>query len=110
MRIGLSGLPLIKHYELGECIKEAADRLGRKTVVIASGDLSHKCSAASLYALIVLTIFFSSPLPISGMISGGGGTINAAAIPMYLSSSLWRKKNGRPVPHELDVPPELDIE
>ena len=21
-----------------------------------------------------------------------------------------RKKNGRPVPHELDVPPELDIE
>ncbi len=42
VRIGLSGLPLVKHYELGECIKEAADRLGRKTVVIASGDLSHK--------------------------------------------------------------------
>ena len=42
VRIGLSGLPLVKHYELGECIKEAANRLGRKTVVIASGDLSHR--------------------------------------------------------------------
>ena len=42
VRIGLSGLPLVKHYELGECIKEAAERLGRKTVVIASGDLSHR--------------------------------------------------------------------
>ena len=42
VRIGLSGLPLVKHYELGECIKEAAGRLGRKTVVVASGDLSHR--------------------------------------------------------------------
>jgi len=42
VRIGLSGLPLIRHYELGECIREAARRLGRKTVVIASGDLSHR--------------------------------------------------------------------
>lgn len=42
VRIGLSGLPLVKHYELGECIKEAAKRLNRKTVVVASGDLSHR--------------------------------------------------------------------
>lgn len=42
VRIGLSGLPLTKHYELGECIKEAAESLGRKTVLIASGDLSHR--------------------------------------------------------------------
>ena len=41
VRIGLSGLPLMKHYELGECIKEAARRLGRKTAVVARGDLSH---------------------------------------------------------------------
>ena len=42
VRIGLSGLPLTKHYELGECIKETARRLGRRTVIVASGDLSHR--------------------------------------------------------------------
>lgn len=42
VRIGLSGLPLTRHYELGECIKETAGRLRRKTVIIASGDLSHR--------------------------------------------------------------------
>ena len=42
VRIGLSGLPLTRHYELGECIKEAAERLHRKTVIVASGDLSHR--------------------------------------------------------------------
>ncbi len=42
VRIGLSGLPLVRHYELGECIREAVVRLNRKTVIIASGDLSHR--------------------------------------------------------------------
>lgn len=42
VRVGLSGLPLIRHYELGQCIQETADALNRKTVVIASGDLSHR--------------------------------------------------------------------
>lgn len=42
VRIGLSGLPLTAHYRLGQCIKETAQTLGRNTVVIASGDLSHK--------------------------------------------------------------------
>lgn len=42
MRIGLSGLPLAAHYRLGQCIQTAAQMLGRNTVVIASGDLSHK--------------------------------------------------------------------
>lgn len=42
VRIGLSGLPLTKHYELGQCIKKAAELLERNTVVIGSGDLSHK--------------------------------------------------------------------
>lgn len=41
VRIGLSGLPLIRHYELGQMIKETADFLGRRIVLIASGDLSH---------------------------------------------------------------------
>lgn len=42
VRIGLSGLSLATHYRLGQCIKEAALTLGRNTVLIASGDLSHK--------------------------------------------------------------------
>ena len=42
VRIGLSGLPLTAHYRLGQCIRETAQSLGRNTVVIASGDLSHK--------------------------------------------------------------------
>lgn len=42
VRVGLSGLPLEDHYRLGMMIKEAAERLGRRTVYIASGDLSHK--------------------------------------------------------------------
>lgn len=39
--VGLSGLPLTVHYRLGQAIKETAENLGRRTVVIASGDLSH---------------------------------------------------------------------
>lgn len=39
--IGLSGLPLSMHYHFGQAIRKAVDGLGRKTVIIASGDLSH---------------------------------------------------------------------
>lgn len=42
VRIGLSGLGADLHYRLGKCIKKAAETLGRDTVVLASGDLSHK--------------------------------------------------------------------
>lgn len=49
VRIGLSGLSLTQHYELGQCIKEAAERLGRKVVLIASGDLSHRLKADGPY-------------------------------------------------------------
>ena len=42
VRIGLSGLPLSKHYELGQCIRKTAELLGRDIAVIGSGDLSHK--------------------------------------------------------------------
>ena len=41
MIIGLSGLPLIKHYELGIYLNKAIEKLNRKVVLIASGDLSH---------------------------------------------------------------------
>lgn len=42
VRIGLSGLPLARHYELGQCIRKAAEMLDRNVVVIGSGDLSHR--------------------------------------------------------------------
>lgn len=40
--IGLSGLGADVHYRLGEKIAETAEKLGRRVVFIASGDLSHK--------------------------------------------------------------------
>lgn len=49
VRIGLSGLPLITHYQLGQCIAEAAEELNRKTAIIASGDLSHKLTREGPY-------------------------------------------------------------
>ena len=42
VRIGLSGLPLADHYRLGMYIRQVAEDLGRNTVIVASGDLSHK--------------------------------------------------------------------
>ena len=42
IRVGLSGLPLTDHYRLGQIICDAAEHAGRRTVIVASGDLSHK--------------------------------------------------------------------
>ena len=42
VRIGLSGLSLADHYAFGQIIQQAVNSTGRKTVFIASGDLSHK--------------------------------------------------------------------
>ncbi|CRZ35656.1 uncharacterized protein (TIGR00296 family)/AmmeMemoRadiSam system protein A/AmmeMemoRadiSam system protein B [Herbinix hemicellulosilytica] len=42
VRIGLSGLSVLDHYRLGRCIKEISDKLNRRIVFVASGDLSHK--------------------------------------------------------------------
>lgn len=42
VRIGLSGLSLPIHYHLGRCIEKTADKLNRRIVLVASGDLSHK--------------------------------------------------------------------
>ncbi|WP_026522468.1 AmmeMemoRadiSam system protein A [Butyrivibrio sp. VCB2001] len=42
VRIGLSGLSLPMHYEMGQIIAEAVARTGVRAVYVASGDLSHK--------------------------------------------------------------------
>ena len=49
VRIGLSGLPLTEHYRLGQIIKKAVENTGRKTVYVASGDLSHKLQTYGPY-------------------------------------------------------------
>ena len=42
VRIGLSGLDATMHYRLGKCIKKVSEEFDRDTVIVASGDLSHK--------------------------------------------------------------------
>lgn len=49
VRIGLSGFPPLAHYRLGQCVAEAVDKLGRRAVFVASGDLSHKLKADGPY-------------------------------------------------------------
>ena len=49
VRIGLSGLPLSEHYRLGQLIARAAGETGRRIVLIASGDLSHKLQTYGPY-------------------------------------------------------------
>ena len=51
VRIGLSGLPLTDHYQLGQKILEAVEKTDRRVVLIASGDLSHKLKKDGPYGL-----------------------------------------------------------
>ncbi len=41
VRISISGLSFREHYAFGRCVKESIEALGRKAVIVASGDLSH---------------------------------------------------------------------
>ena len=49
VRMGLSGLPALDHYRLGQCVARAVDRLGRRAIFVASGDLSHRLKAEGPY-------------------------------------------------------------
>ncbi len=49
VRLGISGLTLADHYRLGMMIKQVSDKLGRRTVYVASGDLSHKLKESGPY-------------------------------------------------------------
>ncbi len=49
VRISISGLSSITHYNFGKCINKAVAKLGRKCVFVASGDLSHKLLASGPY-------------------------------------------------------------
>ena len=52
VRIGLSGEPLKTHFALGQAVRDAAKRLGRRIVWIGSGDLSHKLQASGPYGFV----------------------------------------------------------
>lgn len=60
VRLGLSGLPVTDHYKLGRCIKETADKLNRKIVIVASGDLSHRLKEDGPYGFAKEGIEFDS--------------------------------------------------
>lgn len=49
VRIAISGLSVLHHYLLGHIINEVSNKLGRKTAIIASGDLSHRLLADGPY-------------------------------------------------------------
>ena len=49
VRVSISGLSALEHYRFGMCISSAVRQLGRKAVLIASGDLSHKLKAEGPY-------------------------------------------------------------
>ena len=52
LRIGLSGFSPLEHYRLGQCIAGAVDKLGRRAVFVASGDLSHKLKDDGPYGYV----------------------------------------------------------
>lgn len=49
VRIGLSGLSMTDHYRLGRYIVNTAEKLNRRIVVVASGDLSHRLKEEGPY-------------------------------------------------------------
>ena len=49
VRIGISGLSFLDHYRLGKMIARVSGKLGRRTVFVASGDLSHRLKADGPY-------------------------------------------------------------
>ena len=49
IRVSASGLSREEHYRFGMLLAQTAEELGRKTVVIASGDLSHRLTRDGPY-------------------------------------------------------------
>lgn len=62
VRTGLSGLSMNDHYRFGMCIRDAAEKLGKKVVLIASGDLSHKVRAEGPYGYAAEGVQFDSEI------------------------------------------------
>lgn len=52
VRISISGLSRLTHYDLGKCLFDAADKTDKSVVIVASGDLSHKLKDDGPYGFI----------------------------------------------------------
>jgi len=62
VRLGLSGLSFTDHYKLGKCIAESANKLNRRVVFVASGDLSHKLKEDGPYGFAKEGVSFDQEL------------------------------------------------
>lgn len=51
VRVAISGLSPLTHYRFGKCIAEVAKESGKRVVMVASGDLSHKLKKDGPYGL-----------------------------------------------------------
>lgn len=51
VRVAPSRLSPLTHYRFGKCIAEAAEESGKRVVMVASGDLSHKLKTDGPYGL-----------------------------------------------------------
>ena len=49
VRLGISGLSPLHHYNFGKCVARAVQTLDRRAIFIASGDLSHKLTPEGPY-------------------------------------------------------------
>ena len=49
VRCAISGLSWREHYRFGRLVRQAAQQLGRDTVIVASGDLSHRTTPDGPY-------------------------------------------------------------
>lgn len=49
VRVGLSGMGFSEHYRLGIYLKNAAENIDRRIVLVASGDLSHRLTKEGPY-------------------------------------------------------------
>ncbi|MCL2223452.1 MAG: AmmeMemoRadiSam system protein A [Defluviitaleaceae bacterium] len=50
VRVSISGLDATAHFDFGEILTKAVNAIGRRTVIIASGDLSHKLGGTNGFA------------------------------------------------------------
>ncbi|MDR0596104.1 MAG: AmmeMemoRadiSam system protein A [Clostridiales Family XIII bacterium] len=53
VRISISGFSLLDHYRFGMYVAEAVRRLGRRAVLIASGDMSHRLKEDGPYGFVL---------------------------------------------------------
>ena len=62
VRISISGLSYQLHYQLGQCICQTAAAAGKRTVILASGDLSHKLREDGPYGFSMDGLLFDEKI------------------------------------------------